>query len=84
MKHAGVVENQREWNLVQRTFLHGYCYYTGYSKATREAGKQRRLNEIVEQLKRSSRFKRLIQHLVNPDSCFLVFQVEVANGHLVE
>lgn len=54
MKDAGVVENEREWNLVQRTFLQGHRYHTGYSKAIREAGKQRRLNEIVEQLKKKS------------------------------
>ncbi|MFN5003855.1 MAG: HD domain-containing protein, partial [Bacteroidota bacterium] len=54
MKDAGVVENEREWNLVQRTFLQGHRYHTGYSKAIRESGKQQRLNEIVEQLKKKS------------------------------
>jgi len=51
MTQAGVVENQREWNLVQRTFLQGHRYHTEYSKGNRETGKQQRLNEIVEQLK---------------------------------
>ncbi|MFM8743600.1 MAG: hydrolase, partial [Cytophagales bacterium] len=51
MKDAGVVENEREWNLVQRTFLQGHRYHTAYSNTNRGAGKQRWFDKIIDQLK---------------------------------
>ena len=32
---AGVVETEREWNIMQRTFLEGHKYYTAFSCAQR-------------------------------------------------
>jgi predicted metal-dependent HD superfamily phosphohydrolase len=40
MLEQGAVENEREWNLVQRTFLQSHRYHTNYSKANRESSKQ--------------------------------------------
>ncbi len=51
MQDQGVVESEREWNLVQRTFLQSHRYHTQYSKTNREAAKQERLQEIVARLK---------------------------------
>ncbi|NJN42256.1 MAG: HD domain-containing protein [Flammeovirgaceae bacterium] len=47
----GVVETEREWNLVQKTFLESHRYHTAYSKTNREPHKQERLKEIVAKLK---------------------------------
>jgi len=47
MKAAGVVETEREWNLVQRTFLQSHRYHTAFGKVNREAQKQDRLQEIA-------------------------------------
>ena len=49
---AGVVESEREWNLVQKTFLESHRYHTAYGKQNREANKQERLKQIVAKLKR--------------------------------
>lgn len=51
--NAGVIESEREWNLVQRTFLESHRYHTPYGKANRELKKQERLNEIRLKLVRS-------------------------------
>ena len=51
MLEQGGVESEREWNLVQRTFLQSHRYHTNYSKANRESSKQERLQEIAAQLK---------------------------------
>lgn len=50
---AGVVETEREWNLVQRTFLQGHRYHTDFGRAQREPLKQQYLTEL--QTKLSSR-----------------------------
>jgi len=47
----GVVETEREWNLVQRTFLQSHHYHTQYSQSTREPRKQERIKEIMANLK---------------------------------
>lgn len=47
----GAVETEREWNLVQRTFLQSHHYHTQYSQSTREPRKQERLKEIMANLK---------------------------------
>lgn len=52
MLAGGVVETEREWNLVQRTFLQSHKYHTAFSRANREPDKQLRLQEIMTGLKR--------------------------------
>lgn len=52
MLAAGAVETEREWNLVQRTFLQSHRYHTAFGQANREPGKQQRLQEIALGLKR--------------------------------
>jgi predicted metal-dependent HD superfamily phosphohydrolase len=54
LKDQGVVETEREWNLVQKTFLESHRYHTNYSKTNRESSKQERLQEIVAKLKNRS------------------------------
>lgn len=51
MLEAGVVETEREWNIMQRTFLQSHRYHTTFSKTTRELSKQERLQEIMTKLK---------------------------------
>ena len=46
-----IVETEREWNLVQKTFLDSHRYHTNYSKTNRERFKHQRLQEIVAKLK---------------------------------
>ena len=46
-----IVETEREWNLVQKTFLDSHRYHTNYSKTNRERFKNQRLQEIVAKLK---------------------------------
>lgn len=52
MLAGGAVETEREWNLVQRTFLQSHKYHTTFSQANREPNKQQRLQEIGAGLKR--------------------------------
>lgn len=52
MLAGGAVETEREWNLVQRTFLQSHKYHTAFSRAHREPDKQQRLQEIMTGLKR--------------------------------
>jgi TolB-like protein/predicted metal-dependent HD superfamily phosphohydrolase len=54
MLEAGVVETEREWNIMQRTFLQSHRYHTTFSKTNRESTKQERLQEIMEKLKNRS------------------------------
>lgn len=51
MMKNGIVETEREWNLVQKTFFESHRYHTTYSKTNREPQKQKHLQEIVESLK---------------------------------
>ena len=46
----GIVETEREWNLVQKTFLEGHRFHTEYSRVNREGAKRERLREIVSKL----------------------------------
>ena len=46
-----IVETEREWNLVQKTFLDSHRYHTNYSKTNRERFKTQRLQEIAAKLK---------------------------------
>jgi TolB-like protein/HD superfamily phosphodiesterase/Tfp pilus assembly protein PilF len=46
-----IVETEREWNLVQKTFLDSHRYHTNYSKTNREGFKNQRLQEIAAKLK---------------------------------
>ena len=52
LREQGAVETEREWNIMQRTFLQSHRYYTAFSKANREHAKQQRLSEISASLKR--------------------------------
>jgi HD superfamily phosphodiesterase len=52
LKNAEVVDSEREWNLVQKTFLESHKYHTAYGKQNREANKQERLQEIRDKLKK--------------------------------
>lgn len=52
MVAAGVVKTEREWNVVQQTFLQSHKYHTPYSQQNREKKKQERLQEIIEYLKK--------------------------------
>jgi predicted metal-dependent HD superfamily phosphohydrolase len=51
LTHLGVVETEREWNLVQKTFLESHRFHTNYSKTTREEAKKQRQAEIAAKLK---------------------------------
>jgi uncharacterized protein len=50
LKEQGAVETEREWNLVQRTFLNSHRYHTEFGKKNREGCKQERLKEINAKL----------------------------------
>ena len=52
MQQQGVVESEREWNIMQRSFLQSHKYHTAFSQTNREAIKQEKLLEIVERLKK--------------------------------
>ena len=52
LKTQGVVETEREWNLVQKTFLDSHRYHTRFSKANREAQKLQHIQEIIAKFKR--------------------------------
>ena len=54
MKATGAVENEREWNLVQRTFLQSHRYHTRFGKSNREEVKNQHLQEIITKLKSAS------------------------------
>jgi len=51
LREQTIVETEREWNLVQKTFLDSHRYHTNYSKINRERSKNQRLQEIVAKLK---------------------------------
>lgn len=53
LKSQGIVETEREWNLVQKTFLQSHRYHTNFSKINRQSMKEQRLHEIVAKLKTS-------------------------------
>jgi TolB-like protein/HD superfamily phosphodiesterase/Tfp pilus assembly protein PilF len=52
MKERGMVETDREWNLIQKTFLENHRYHTDFSRKTREPKKQEYLQEIYSRLQR--------------------------------
>lgn len=51
LKAQRVVETEREWNLVQKTFLESHRYHTNFSKTNREDCKKQRLQEIAAKLR---------------------------------
>ena len=53
LRSQGIVETEREWNLVQKTFLQSHRYHTSFSKTNRQRMKEQRLQEIVAKLKTS-------------------------------
>ncbi len=52
LKDHGIIETEREWNLVQKTFLESHKYHTKWSQKNREPEKQLRLQEIIQKLKK--------------------------------
>jgi hypothetical protein len=52
MKVRGFVESEREWNLIQKTFLETHRYHTKYARQHRESKKQEYLQEIIAKFKR--------------------------------
>ncbi len=52
LRVAGLIETDREWNLIQKTFLESHRYHTAYSRANREELKHKHLLEILEKLKK--------------------------------
>ncbi len=52
LKAQGVVETEREWNLVQKTFLESHRYHTKFSKENREGKKHQHIQEIIAKFKR--------------------------------
>lgn len=52
LKAQGVVETEREWNLVQKTFLESHRYHTRFSKENRELKKHQHIQEIIAKFKR--------------------------------
>lgn len=54
LKETGLVETEREWNIMQRTFLQSHKYHTRFGRENREARKQERLQEITAKLKGKS------------------------------
>ncbi|MDH4091893.1 MAG: tetratricopeptide repeat protein [Cyclobacteriaceae bacterium] len=52
MKENGFVESEREWNLIQKTFLESHRYHTPYAKKHREKKKQEHLQEIIAKFQR--------------------------------
>ena len=51
LKRNGVVETEREWNLVQKTFLESHRYHTNFAKSNRTGAKSARMQEIANKLK---------------------------------
>lgn len=54
LNELGVVDTEREWNLVQKTFLESHRFHTDYSKINRAPNKQKYLLEIGDKLKNRS------------------------------
>ncbi len=52
LKALGIVETEREWNLVQKTFLESHRYHTLFSKENREGKKNQHLQEIAAKFRR--------------------------------
>jgi TolB-like protein/HD superfamily phosphodiesterase len=50
MRERGFVETEREWNLIQKTFLENHRYHTAFGKTNREARKQQHLQQIIASL----------------------------------
>ncbi|MDP6907882.1 MAG: HD domain-containing protein [Flavobacteriales bacterium] len=47
-KHLGVIEDVKEWNRIQLTFLREHCYHTSYGRTYRQPEKQKHLEKIKE------------------------------------
>jgi TolB-like protein/Flp pilus assembly protein TadD len=54
LKELDLVETEREWNIMQRTFLQSHRYHTSFGQTKRELRKQERLQEIAAKLKSKS------------------------------
>jgi predicted metal-dependent HD superfamily phosphohydrolase len=54
LRAHGIISTEKEWNILQRTFLESHHFHTDYGKTNRENSKKQRLREIVDQLKNQS------------------------------
>ncbi len=52
MRDSGLIETDREWNLIQKTFLESHRYHTRYAQSHREELKKRHLQEILLKFKK--------------------------------
>jgi predicted metal-dependent HD superfamily phosphohydrolase len=52
MKGYGFIESEREWNLIQKTFLESHRYHTKFARQNREKKKQQHLKEIIAKFRR--------------------------------
>ncbi len=52
LKAQGFVETEREWNLVQKTFLESHRYHTKFSQDNRESRKRQHIDGILAKFKR--------------------------------
>ncbi len=52
MRGGGLIETEREWDLIQKTFLESHRYHTRYGQLNREDKKKLHLHEIVAKLKK--------------------------------
>ena len=50
MKERRFIETEREWSLIQKTFLENHRYHTTFGKENREKKKQEYLQEIIDKL----------------------------------
>ena len=53
MRNGGLIETEREWNLIQKTFLESHRYHTKFARANRENKKGQHLQEIAAKLKKA-------------------------------
>lgn len=53
MRDGGLIETEREWNLIQKTFLESHRYHTRFGRANRENKKGQHLQEIAAKLKKA-------------------------------
>ncbi len=52
LRDSGTIETEREWNLIQKTFLENHRYHTAFSRANREETKQKHLQEVSAKLRK--------------------------------
>lgn len=53
LEQQGVVQTEREWNILQKAFLEAHRYHTSYANANRQPAKLQRLREVTARLQRN-------------------------------